>query len=78
MEKKKNKILSFLEKKGVSLSAQVYFVDAMGSMALGLFASLLIGTIFNALGRPDVLDVEFFRQISGFASSAAGAIGAMR
>ncbi len=73
MEKKKNKILSFLEKKGVSLSAKVYFVDAMGSMALGLFASLLIGTIFNALGRTDVLDVEFFRQISGFASSAAGA-----
>ena len=27
-----------------------YFVDAMGAMALGLFASLLIGTIFNTVG----------------------------
>ena len=71
--KKKGKIMSFLERKGVSLSAKTYFVDAMGSMALGLFASLLIGTIFNALGRADVLNIEFFRQISGFASSAAGA-----
>ena len=24
-----------------------YFIDAMGAMALGLFASLLIGTIFD-------------------------------
>ena len=30
--------------------AKRYFIDAMGAMALGLFASLLIGTIFNALG----------------------------
>ena len=29
-----------------------YFIDAMGAMALGLFASLLIGTIFKALDRP--------------------------
>ena len=28
--------------------AKRYFIDAMGAMALGLFASLLIGTIFNA------------------------------
>ena len=28
-----------------------YFVDAMGAMALGLFASLLIGTIFDTLGN---------------------------
>ena len=30
--------------------AKRYFIDAMGAMALGLFASLLIGTIFKALG----------------------------
>ena len=70
---KECKIGAFFEKKGVTLSPKVYFVDAMGSMALGLFASLLIGTIFNALGRADVLDIEFFRQISKFASAAAGA-----
>ena len=27
-----------------------YFINAMGAMAQGLFASLLIGTIFKALG----------------------------
>ena len=34
-----------------------YFLDAMGAMALGLFASLLIGTIFNALGMIPGLSV---------------------
>ena len=28
-----------------------YFIDAMGAMALGLFASLLIGTIFGTVGK---------------------------
>lgn len=28
-----------------------YFIDAMGAMALGLFASLLIGTIFGTIGK---------------------------
>ena len=43
-------VKTFLEKKNVKISAKVYFIDALGSMALGLFASLLIGTIFNTLG----------------------------
>lgn len=34
-----------------------YFIDAMGAMAYGLFASLLIGTIFNALGMIPGLSV---------------------
>ena len=37
--------------------AKQYFIDAMGAMALGLFASLLIGTIFNALGMIPGLSV---------------------
>ena len=37
--------------------AKRYFIDAMGAMALGLFASLLIGTIFNALGMIPGLSV---------------------
>ena len=28
-----------------------YFIDAMGMMAKGLFASLLIGTIFGTIGK---------------------------
>lgn len=30
--------------------AKKYFIDAMSAMALGLFASLLIGTIFGTVG----------------------------
>ena len=41
------KIRAFLEKKGITLSPKVYFVDAMGAMALGLFATLLIGNNFR-------------------------------
>lgn len=37
--------------------AHRYFIDAMGAMAFGLFASLLIGTIFNALGMIPGLSV---------------------
>ena len=33
----------FLERKNISLSWKTYFVTAMGAMAQGLFASLLIG-----------------------------------
>lgn len=41
----------FLERKGVSLSAKVYFIDALGAMAFGLFATLLVGTILNTIGN---------------------------
>ena len=36
---------SFLQRKNVVVSARRYGVDALGAMAQGLFASLLIGTI---------------------------------
>ena len=47
-----------------------YFIDAMGSMAAGLFASLLIGTIFKALGM--IPHLEILTQIGGFAQAMAG------
>lgn len=47
-----------------------YLIDAMGAMALGLFASLLIGTIFNALGMIPGLSV--FSKIGADASKVAG------
>ncbi len=51
-----------------------YFIDAMGAMALGLFASLLIGTIFSTLGK--YMGVELFNEINKFASASSGmAIG---
>ena len=48
-----------------------YFIDAMGAMALGLFASLLIGTIFGAIGM--IPHLEIFATIGGFAKAMAGA-----
>lgn len=47
-----------------------YLIDAMGSMALGLFASLLIGTIFKALGM--IPHLEFLDEIGTFAQSISG------
>ena len=34
-----------------------YFIDAMGAMALGLFASLLIGTIFGTIYKYTELEL---------------------
>ena len=47
-----------------------YFIDAMGAMAQGLFASLLIGTIFKAIGM--IPHLEFMATIGGFAQAMAG------
>ena len=67
MEKKT--FLTFVKRK-----SKLYFVDAMGAMALGLFASLLIGTIFDTLG--DIPYLDFLNTIASFASGATGmAIG---
>ena len=42
---------SFLKRKNVEISFKRYGIDAMGAMALGLFASLLIGTIFQTIAE---------------------------
>ena len=51
-----------------------YFIDAMGAMALGLFASLLIGTIFDTLGN--YIPWDGLKTIASYAKAATGmAIG---
>ena len=40
----------FLRRKGIEISFQRYLIDAMGAMALGLFSSLLVGTILVTIG----------------------------
>ena len=48
-----------------------YLIDAMGAMAQGLFASLLIGTLLKTLGQQ--LGVDFLAAIGGeYASAMAG------
>lgn len=51
-------------------AAKRYFIDAMGAMAQGLFASLLIGTIFKALGM--IPGLSFLSTIGGYAQAMAG------
>ena len=71
-EARKNPVLAFLEKKNIRLSPKLYFVDAMGSMALALFATLLMGTILSTLGKYTGLTV--LMDASAFASGATGAM----
>ncbi len=60
-----SKVKAFLEKKNISLSPKNYFVGAMGAMAQGLFASLLIGTIFKTVG--EWLGMQFLTELASFA-----------
>lgn len=46
-----SKVKSFLEKQQIHPSFKTYGIDALGAMAYGLFASLLIGTILNTIGQ---------------------------
>ena len=60
----------FLKKKNIEISVQRYLIDALGAMAQGLFASLLMGTILSTLGTQ--LGIETFTNIGAVAKSAAG------
>ncbi|PJE80095.1 hypothetical protein CI610_00906 [invertebrate metagenome] len=50
MNSKESRFSSFLAKKKIHICAKSYLIDAMSYMGLGLFSSLLIGTILNTLG----------------------------
>ncbi len=54
------KFKAFLQRKNIVFSARRYGIDALGAMAQGLFASLLIGTILNTLGTQ--LHIGFLTQ----------------
>ena len=72
MEKTNNesKFKAFLKKKDVQISLKRYFIDAMGAMASGLFASLLIGTIIGTLGQQ--LGIQALIDMGGYAKSVSG------
>ena len=74
------RVRSFLTKKGVSLSPKTYFVDAMGAMALGLFASLLMATIFGTILKyvPEGnVFYDLLSLLSRYAPASGGATGAI-
>ena len=64
------KTSSFLERKDIEISFQRYAIDALSAMAQGLFASLLIGTIFNTIGN--LSGITVFNDIGVFATAVAG------
>ncbi|HIT64830.1 MAG TPA: PTS sugar transporter subunit IIC [Candidatus Ventrimonas merdavium] len=64
-------VKAFLERKDIRISAKTYLIDALGAMAFGLFASLLIGTIFGTLGEKT--QIALFNTIAEYCKSATGA-----
>ena len=79
--KQKKTFKEFLKSKDINVSAKTYFVDAMGGMAQGLFASLLVGTILSTIAKYVILiDNPVFQQLGhyidkagSFASAITGA-----
>ncbi len=64
------KVKSFFKKKNVEVSLKRYGIDALGAMAQGLFASLLIGTILDTLGTQ--LNIKMLNEIGAFAKGVTG------
>ena len=61
----------FLRRKNIIFSAKRYGIDALGAMAQGLFASLLIGTIISTLGEQ--LGIDILVTVGTYAKGATGA-----
>lgn len=66
-----NKVKMFLKRKDIVFSWKRYFIDALGAMAQGLFASLLIGTILSTIGQQ--LGIEILNTVGTYAKSVQGA-----
>ena len=66
-----NALQRFLKRKNIIFSAKRYGIDALGAMAQGLFASLLIGTIIGTLGEQ--IGSQVLVDAGGFAKSGAAA-----
>ncbi len=64
------KVNAFLKRKNIELSVKRYLIDALGAMAQGLFASLLIGTIISTLGTQ--LGIEILVTVGTYAKAAVG------
>ena len=67
---KMNNVASFLGRKDIEVSARRYGIDALGAMAQGLFASLLMGTILSTMGQ--LLNMPVLVEIGTFASGVKG------
>lgn len=70
LDDKEKNFKAFLKRKDVEFSAKRYGIDALGAMAQGLFASLLIGTIIETFGKQ--LGIQILVDISAYAKAATG------
>lgn len=66
----KGSVSAFLERKGVEFSFKRYFVDALGAMGVGLFASLITGLILKTIGSK--AGIPILVEFGGLASSMVG------
>jgi len=64
------KVKQFLKRKDIVISGKRYGIDALGAMAQGLFASLLIGTIIATIGER--VGIELLVKIGGYAKAVTG------
>ena len=75
-----SKVKSFLARKNIVISPKLYFIDCMSSLALGLFSTLLISTIFSTIGKyvvtvPVLANIgTFLIDAAGFAKAATGVV----
>ena len=67
----------FLQRKNITLSPKVYFIDALSAMALGLFSTLIIGLIIKTLGDQTTLWFGANFISSHFTTMGATAMGLM-
>ena len=63
-------IQAFFQRKNIIFSAKRYGIDALGAMAQGLFATLLIGTIISTLGEQT--NIQLLIDIGTYAKNVAG------
>ena len=70
MSKEPGSFKQFLARKNVVFSAKRYGIDALGAMAQGLFASLLMGTILSTLGQQ--IGFELLVTIGDYAKGICG------
>lgn len=65
-----DKVKEFFKRKDVEFSGKRYLFDALGAMTIGLFASLLIGTILKTIG--DLTGIELLLRINVVTSIMTG------
>lgn len=64
------KIKAFFIRKDVTFSVKRYGIDALGAMAQGLFASLLISTILDTIGKQ--VGLQILQDIAVYAKEVTG------